>query len=208
MNKIIPLLKPLLVTLAILALGVWLSLYIKEDVLQYSMVHPNMIIVVFTGLAALATVFPSFTNMMFIPLGVSMFGVFWAAILCILGWWLGSVVAFAIGRYYNEYLIRRFPSFKNYLYIDQMVGDKNMFWKLVLLRMTIPVDVLSYAMALFSKRVTYKMNAVTTLIGITPFAFLFAYAGEMIYRNVIWITGTLGVVFAVYLIVTIRKGKI
>ncbi len=207
MHNITPLIKPLLVTLTILLLGVWLSVYLKEDVLQYSMVHPNMIIGVFVGLAALATVFPSFTNMMFIPLGVSMFGAFWAAILCILGWWLGSVIAFAIGRYYNEYLLERFPSFKNYLYIDKLVGDKNMFWKLILLRMTIPVDVLSYALALFSRRVTYKMNAVTTLIGITPFAFIFAYAGEMIYQNVIWVTSTLAVVFVAYLFITLGKKK-
>jgi uncharacterized membrane protein YdjX (TVP38/TMEM64 family) len=207
MNKITPLIKPLLVTLAILLLGVWLSMYLKDDVMQYVLMHPVVGVMAFVGLAALAVVFPSFTNMMFIPIGVSMFGPLYAALLCILGWWLGSVISFTIGRYYNEYLLERFPSFKNYLYIDKLVGDKNMFWKLILLRMTIPVDVLSYALALFSKRVSYKMNAVTTLIGITPFAFIFAYAGEMIYKNVIWVTSTLAVVFVAYLLITLRKKK-
>lgn len=210
MKKVKELIKPLLVTLAILAFGVWLSMYLKDDVAQYVLMHPVWGTVAFVGLAALAVVFPSFTNMMFIPIGVSMFGPFYATLLCILGWWLGSVMAFAVGRYYEEYLVTKFPSFKNYLYVDQLVGDKNLFWKLIFLRATFPVDVLSYALALFSKRVSHKMNAVTTLIGITPFAFVFTYAGAMMYRNIAWLMATLGIVFLCYCIITFinaRKAK-
>lgn len=208
MSKVTSLIKPLLATFVIFGVGVWLSMYTKDDVAQYVLMHPVWGVVAFVLLGALAVVFPSFTNMMFIPIGVSMFGPLYAALLCILGWWLGSVISFAIGRYYNEYLLLRFTSFKNYMYIDKLVGEKNVFWKLVLLRMTMPVDVLSYALALFSKRVSYKTNAVTTLIGITPFAFVFAYAGEMMYKNMIWLTSTLAIVFVVYVIISVKKNKL
>ena len=49
------------------------------------------------------------------------------------------------------------------------------------------------------------MNAITTLIGIAPFAFVFTYAGEMMYKNVVWLTGVLAVVFIVWLIINIKK---
>ena len=199
------LLRTILTAGFIFGAGLVLSMYLKEDVLEYVLMHPVMGTVAFVALAALAVVFPSFTNIMFIPIGVATFGPFWAAVLCIVGWWLGSVAAFAIGRYYEAYLLSRFASFQNYMYIDKLVQDKNMFWKLIFLRMTFPVDVLSYALALFSKRVTHSMNAITTLIGIAPFAFVFTYAGEMMYKNVVWLTGVLAVVFIVWLIINIRK---
>ena len=199
------LLRTILTAGFIFGAGFVLSMYLKEDVLEYVLMHPVMGTAAFVALAALAVVFPSFTNVMFIPIGVATFGPFWAAVLCIVGWWLGSVAAFAVGRYYEKSLLSRFPSFQNYLYIDKLVTEKNMFWKLIFLRMTFPVDVLSYALALFSKRVTHSMNAITTLIGIAPFAFVFTYAGEMMYKNVVWLTGVLAVVFIVWLIINIKK---
>ena len=199
------LLRTILTAGFIFGAGLVLSMYLKEDVLEYVLMHPVMGVAAFVALAALAVVFPSFTNVMFIPIGVATFGPFWAAVLCIVGWWLGSVAAFAVGRYYEKSLLSRFPSFQNYLYIDKLVTEKNMFWKLIFLRMTFPVDVLSYALALFSKRVTHSMNAITTLIGIAPFAFVFTYAGEMMYKNVVWLTGVLAVVFIVWLIINIKK---
>ena len=199
------LLRTILTAGFIFGAGFVLSMYLKEDVLEYVLMHPVMGTAAFVALAALAVVFPSFTNIMFIPIGVATFGPFWAAVLCIVGWWLGSVAAFAVGRYYEAYLLSRFASFQNYMYIDKLVQDKNMFWKLIFLRMTFPVDVLSYALALFSKRVTHSMNAITTLIGIAPFAFVFTYAGEMMYKNVVWLTGVLAVVFIVWLIINIKN---
>ena len=199
------LLRTILTAGFIFGAGLVLSMYLKEDVLEYVLMHPVMGVAAFVALAALAVVFPSFTNVMFIPIGVATFGPFWAAVLCIVGWWLGSVAAFAVGRYYEKSLLSRFPSFQNYLYIDKLVTEKNMFWKLIFLRMTFPVDVLSYALALFSKRVTHSMNAITTLIGIAPFAFVFTYAGEMMYKNVVWLTGVLAVVFIVWLIINIKN---
>lgn len=45
---------------------------------------------------------------------------------------------------------------------------------LILLRMTFPVDVLSYALGLFSRQTTAIQNASSTALGAAPFAVLFA----------------------------------
>ena len=45
---------------------------------------------------------------------------------------------------------------------------------LVLLRMTFPVDVLSYALGLFSRSTTAAEVALSTALGAAPFALLFA----------------------------------
>ena len=63
-------------------------------------------------------------------------------------------------------------SFENYF------TNKNLFWTVVFLRMIMPVDVLSYALGLFSK-IRAKSFFLSTLIGVTPFAFIFSYTGGL-----------------------------
>ena len=46
------------------------------------------------------------------------------------------------------------------------------------MRMVIPVDVLSYAIGLFST-MSLKSYTLATVIGITPFAFIFAYTAKL-----------------------------
>jgi uncharacterized membrane protein YdjX (TVP38/TMEM64 family) len=46
------------------------------------------------------------------------------------------------------------------------------------LRIAIPVDLLSYALGLFSK-VRYRDYALATIIGISPLAFILAYLGTL-----------------------------
>ena len=51
------------------------------------------------------------------------------------------------------------------------------FMSVVLLRMVLPVDVLSYALGFFSDISLWRYTT-ATIIGIAPFAFIFAYAGD------------------------------
>jgi uncharacterized membrane protein YdjX (TVP38/TMEM64 family) len=61
---------------------------------------------------------------------------------------------------------------------EKTLPEKNIFWTVVMLRLMVPVDVLSYAVGLFS-----KMKSSTyfwaTLLGVIPFAFIFAYTGTL-----------------------------
>jgi len=87
-------------------------------------------------------------------------------------------------------------------------SDKNLFWTVALLRIIVPVDILSYAIGLFS-----EMNSTpfffATLIGVTPFAFIFAYAGTLPVRLqllvLIGMIAFLGIVFIVRNVVQGRK---
>ena len=58
----------------------------------------------FTALAMLAVIIPVWSNIFLLPFGVITWGPFLTAILCITGWWLGSVVSFYIARVYKEFL--------------------------------------------------------------------------------------------------------
>lgn len=157
----------------------------------------------FVGMAALAVIIPVWSNMFLIPISVVAFGSLTTALLCILGWWIGSVISFFIARMYKDWLLHKYSSLKNYQFIDSYIPKNRTILSLIFLRMTIPVDVLSYALGLFSTRISWKHNAVTTLIGITPFSFIFSYIGLFSIQTQTTIFATTALLFFIY--ITLQK---
>ena len=113
-----------------------------------------------------------------IPLASQTWGWFVAGILSILGWLIGSQIAFHLARRFGKPFVRKMASVERLAELEGRFSGRNLFWTVVLLRMTVPVDVLSYALGLFS-RMRAPSYFWATLIGITPFAFAFAYAGTL-----------------------------
>jgi uncharacterized membrane protein YdjX (TVP38/TMEM64 family) len=97
----------------------------------------------------------------------------------IIGWTLGAQIAFYLGRYAMDKVHAWFPNMYKHNYIEKLIDENHVYFSIIFLRMAMPVDILSYALGLFTPKITAKDNLITTLIGITPFAFVFAYASEM-----------------------------
>ncbi len=159
----------------------------------------------FTAIAMLAVVIPIWSNIFLIPFGVITWGPFLTAIFCITGWFFGSIVSFYIARIYKEWLLTKYPSLHKYDLIDSLIPDKHMFLSLIFLRMTMPVDILSYALGLFSKRIHWKQNAITTLIGISPFAFIFSYIGIFETKFQVALFSSTFLLFILYVIIRKRN---
>ena len=132
----------------------------------------------FVFFSFISVVVPVISTLFLIPVGTVAWGPFETALLCILGWWLGSMVAFGIGKAFQKRLLENYPTLNKYKAIDDLLSKKHKIINLIFLRMTLPVDILSYALGLFSKRISFLENSVTTLIGIIPFAFVFSYLGD------------------------------
>lgn len=113
-----------------------------------------------------------------LPLAVSLWGSFFAAVLSIIGWTIGASIAFGLARRYGKPLISKMISLEKIQRAEKLIPQKNIFVSVLLLRMALPVDVLSYALGLFST-ISFRHYFFATLIGVTPFAFFFAYAVEL-----------------------------
>ena len=87
---------------------------------------------------------------------------------------IGAAAAFALGRHAGGVIVRRFPSVHRHAGIDRLIHPQHRIGSLILLRMTFPVDLLSYALGLFSRNTTGAQNALSTAVGAAPFALLFA----------------------------------
>ncbi len=165
-----------------------LLLFIGADVLTDTYTHEITTFIesygmggkfLFIAFAMLAVVIPLWSNIFLLPFGTMAWGPFLTALFCIIGWWSGSVISFYIARTYKEWLLKKYTSLQKYELIDSLIPQKHVVASLIFLRMTMPVDILSYGLGLFSKRITWGQNASTTLIGITPFAFIFSYIGVL-----------------------------
>lgn len=146
------------------------ALQIQELLADYA----SLGIWVFFASSALAVLIPLLTNLPLVPVAVVVWGPWWTAGLLLLGWVFGAAIAFVLARHARAMTLRHFPSAQRYADIDRLIDPHRRLWSLVLLRMTFPVDVLSYALGLFSRRTTLAENVLSTALGAAPFAVLFA----------------------------------
>ena len=131
----------------------------------------------FISLAFLVVVVAPLTIIPLIPVASVVFGPFWAGLYTIIGWFLGSVVDFIIARKFGKPVLKKFVSLKTVEKYENYIPKEMEFWWVILLRVVVQVDILSYALGLFS-RVSLWKYSLATLIGMTPMAFVISYAGE------------------------------
>ncbi|HUX80948.1 MAG TPA: VTT domain-containing protein [Candidatus Paceibacterota bacterium] len=120
-----------------------------------------------------------------IPLGTIIWGPLLTALMSITGWTLGAALAFGIARRFGAPLVGRLIGFSRVRTIENRIPKKNLFLMVIFLRMLVSVDILSYALGLFST-MSWGSYIIATTIGVAPFGFYFAYTGTLpiVYRFV------------------------
>lgn len=127
--------------------------------------------------ATIATIIAPLTFLPILPVAVALWGSFTAAVLSIGAWSVGAAVAFLLARRYGQPLVRHFVGEKKMQYFSGILPDRHLFIAVVFLRIAVPVDLLSYALGLFAV-MRFWPYMVATVIGITPFAFVFSYLAD------------------------------
>ncbi len=138
-------------------------------------------IVIYIAITIASVIVPPFSSAPLIPLAANTWGFLGAAIFSVAGWVLGSMAAFFIARIYGVPLVSKIVALEKIYKIQKFVSPRHIFWSVVILRMVVPVDILSYALGLFSV-IGWKKYTLATALGVTPFAFVFAYAGTLPWR--------------------------
>lgn len=132
---------------------------------------------IFILLTALFVVFIIPLDIVFlIPLGVLLWGPLLTALMSITGWSLGAGIAFWMARRWGPPLITRIVGERRVAQFHDRIPKSNLFWMVVFLRMLVPVDLLSYALGLFS-HLSWRTYVLATVLGVSPFGFFFAYVG-------------------------------
>lgn len=126
-----------------------------------------------------------------VPLGVSLWGPVPTALLMITGWTLGAGIAFLVARRCGSPIVARLVGSERVMILSERIPPGELFWSVVFLRLVVPVDILSYALGLFSQ-LSLGRYLLATVIGITPFGFFFSFAGALpFWYQIIALTGAL-----------------
>lgn len=123
----------------------------------------------------ITTVVAPLSSAPLIPAAVAVWGPLVAATLTTLGWTLGSVFAFLLARRFGYEQVRRFASLRSVQRYAAALPQQNLFVVVVLMRIVVPVDALSYALGLFSSMRVVPYT-IATLLGTMPFAFIVSFA--------------------------------
>lgn len=187
----------------------FLSQLYGNEILKFVGVENGFSKMLYVLVTIFAIVVAPVSTVPLIPMASHLWGWPVAGALSIVGWAIGAQIAFFLARRFGKPFVERIFSFKKLHAFENYFSDKNLFWTVVFLRMIIPVDILSYALGLFSeiKGVPFFF---ATLIGITPFAFIFAYAGNLSIRLQIIIfvnvLAVFGIVYMVRKVINSKKG--
>lgn len=126
----------------------------------------------------LATVIAPVSALPLLPVAVILWGWKLAALVTILGWTLGSIVAFYLARKYGITLVKKIINLEKIHKYEKLIPTSQIFLSIIWMRIFLPVDVLSYLLGLFSK-ISLPLYSLATLIGVTPFALIMSYAGSL-----------------------------
>jgi uncharacterized membrane protein YdjX (TVP38/TMEM64 family) len=164
-----------LALLALAALALWQLQWDMWLLEAWSEEHALLGAAVYLFAVAASVVLLPLSSLPLLPLAVHLYGFWVTALLSAAGWWIGSLIAFQIARIGRRYL-ERFASLDAVDRLERRIPQDIGFGGIVVLRMILPVDIVSFALGLL-KELRFSTYAVASLIGIVPFAVVWSYAG-------------------------------
>ena len=158
---------------------------------------------VYVALNVLDAVLAPGLTLPLIPVAARAWGHIPAALVTTAGWTTGSLVAFLIARRWGYPLVRKLTSIERVKRMKRYIPE-DLFWSVVFLRLMMPMDVLSYALGLFTD-MKWHRYAFATALGVAPAAFVLAYLGRLTHIYELIIFGISGVAILVFVISVRRR---
>jgi len=125
-----------------------------------------------------AVIIAPFETLPLLPVAVTLWGANQAAILTIIGWTMGALIAFSLARIFGSKLVCWLADKYDVEEWGKVLPRRKTFWLIVFARFILPVDIISYAVGLFTKMHWFSYLG-ATLLGVTPFAFTFAHGSSL-----------------------------
>lgn len=124
-------------------------------------------------------------------------GMPWAGVYSVIGGFLGSLIAYFLGRTLGHSAIRALTGKR--IYVAETHGHRFLGWLIFFSRLlpVLPFDVMSYGAGMV--KLSFRVYAIATLLGMIPSTFLLSYAGQSLTSTLPQAIGV-GVLLAVLLV--------
>lgn len=156
-----------------------------------------------------STVIAPLNTLSLVPFAAVTFGWQITMVVLIISWTIGAVIAFLIARIFGKRALHNWQIFRDAEKYSSSVPHDLSFLSLIFLRMLIPVDLLSYAVGLFTNISLFRYT-VATLIGVIPFSFVWSYGGKVALSKEylsLFATGGVAILFILIVRHFYKKGK-
>jgi len=148
----------------------------------------------------IGTVAAPIATLPLVPIAAVFFGPFYTALYSIFAWSVGAAIAFKLARHVGRPVLSRFVDLDAVWRFESWAPRGAHFTTVLLLRMMLPVDVLSYLLG-FVSTISFRVYMSATVLGIAPFAFIYSYLGIALFgrsvAQLIFLSAGAVVLFAV-----------
>jgi uncharacterized membrane protein YdjX (TVP38/TMEM64 family) len=172
--------KALVSIAVVIAAFIAITFVVQNKLINTRFLSQNSVIavIIYILILVLEAVIAPINTMPLIPLASDAFGWLPTAIYTLLGWTLGSSIVFIISQRYGKSLVNKLVPMNKLEKYERIIPTKHIFLNVVLLRIFVPLDIVSYALGLFTN-IKKEIYIPATIIGYAPLAFLIAYLGTL-----------------------------
>ncbi len=173
---------------AVLVLIFWSSAALQEQYAQlvvflegHAASQPVLSVFIFLVFTILSVMFFFFSSFLVVPVAVSVWGSFTTTMLLLLGWFIGAIFSYAIGRYAGYPILQYFISEAKLNYYDRLFSENYSLLSIFLLRFTFPSEIPGYMLGVL--RFHFYKYLWITILAEVPYAFVTVYAFNAILKK-------------------------
>ncbi len=158
--------------------------------------------IIYSLIVILAIVIAPVSSIPLIPIMSGLFGWVFTGFITLISWTLGSIITFYIAKIFGIPIISKLIPLKKLEKLEKKIMLKDSFLTILILRTVIPVDILSYALGLFSK-INILKYTLATILGVIPVIFILSYAGSVSLK--MQLTIFIGVFLIIFIILLVKE---
>ena len=158
--------------------------------------RPALGMVVFVALAGLSAMLAFVSSIVLIPVAVHVWGPVLCALLLWLGWLLGGVASYAVGRYLGRPIVERLVRRETIARYERWARSGPSLAPILLFQLAIPSDVAGYVFGLVGCRFPVFLAALA--VAEIPYAVVSVYLGVSFLERALWPLLALGLGLAAF----------
>jgi uncharacterized membrane protein YdjX (TVP38/TMEM64 family) len=166
------------ITIVLFVIISYLSQRYAKGLTDLISIHSTTSAIIYVLIMVAAVIVAPFETLPLLPVAATVWGPNIAAILTSVGWTVGSLVAFFLARKFGKRFVHRITDKYHLKEWGEVIPKRNIFWLVAFARFFLPIDVISYAVGLFTK-MRWSSYLFATLTGVIPFAFIFAHGSQL-----------------------------
>ncbi len=175
----------LIAVVAVAILIFWSSIVLQEEYWRLvgffesqATAKPFLSIFIFLLLTVFSMMFLFFSSVLLVPVAVSVWGSLTTTTLLLVGWLLGAILSYILGRYAGYPILKYFISSRKLDHYRNLFSENSSFLLVFLLRFVLPSEIPGYALGLL--RFNFQKYLLITMLAEIPYALVTVYAIEAI----------------------------